>query len=158
MVPGWPGNKTGGEVVEHMIQHAAMSDGGVSYELGYDWGQLLQKFMIGAVSYNQIVDNYLDEKMTAGDKPNNKPYSEGAAYTGKEHSWDEGFGYFGAPAHALELAAADAYNISKKTALAAGALSRASFGSSPSPSRSLSRSRSIAAVFCWDARCRPSIS
>ncbi|MEM6311404.1 MAG: DUF4856 domain-containing protein [Pseudomonadota bacterium] len=120
LVPGWPGSKTGAEVIEHMIHHAAMSDGGVSPELGYNWGQLIQKFLIGAVSYNQIVDNYLDEKMTADNKPNNKPYSEGAAYTGKEHSWDEGFGYFGAPAHALDLDATQAYGISKKKELVAG--------------------------------------
>ncbi|NRB05903.1 MAG: DUF4856 domain-containing protein [Rhodobacteraceae bacterium] len=120
LVPGYPGSKTGAEVVEHMIHHAAMSDGGVDYDLGYDYGQLIQKFLIGAVSYNQIVDNYLDEKMTAGNKPNNKPYSDGAAYTGKEHSWDEGFGYFGAPAHALDLDANQAYGISKKKELAAG--------------------------------------
>ncbi len=120
LVPGYPGSKTGVEVVEHLIHHAAMSDGGVDYDLGYDYGQLIQKFLIGAVSYNQIVDNYLDEKMTAGNKPNNKPYSEGAAYTGKEHSWDEGFGYFGAPAHALSLDANQAYGISKKKELAAG--------------------------------------
>ncbi|MEM8978247.1 MAG: DUF4856 domain-containing protein [Pseudomonadota bacterium] len=120
LVPGWPGNKTGAEVIEHMIHHAAMSDGGDSPELGYNWGQLIQKFLIGAVSYNQVVDNYLDEKMTAGNKPNNKPYSNGAAYTGKEHSWDEGFGYFGAPANALTLDANQAYNISKKKDLAAG--------------------------------------
>ncbi len=120
LVPGYPGNMTGAEVVEHLIKHAAASDGGVDDELGYDYGQLLQKFLIGAVSFNQIVDNYLDEKMTADTKPNNLPYSEGAAYTGKEHSWDEGFGYFGAPAHALTLSAGDAYNISKKTALDAG--------------------------------------
>lgn len=117
LVPGWPGNKTGSEVVEHMIHHAASSDGGVDYDLGYDYGQLIQKFLIGAVSYNQAVDNYLDEKMAADNKPNNQPYSDGAAYTGKEHSWDEAFGYFGAPAHALTLAAADAYGISKKADL-----------------------------------------
>lgn len=120
LVPGWPGNMTGPEVVENLIKHAAMSDGGVDPEFGYNYGQLLQKFLIGAVSYNQIVDNYLDEKMTAEVKPNNKPYKEGAAYTGKEHSWDEGFGYFGAPAHALSLDAKQAYGISKKKELAAG--------------------------------------
>ena len=47
--------------------------------------------------YNQAVDNYLDEKLRADNKPNDKPYKEGAAYTGKEHSWDEAFGYFGTP-------------------------------------------------------------
>lgn len=120
LVPGWPGSKTGPEVIEHMIHHAAKSNGGVDNDLGYDYGQLIQKFLIGAVSYSQIVDNYLDEKMTADNKPNNKPYSDGAAYTGKEHSWDEGFGYFGAPAHALDLDANQAYGISKKKELAAG--------------------------------------
>lgn len=120
LVPGYPGNMTGPEVVEHLIHHAAMSNGGVDNDLGYDYGQLIQKFLIGAVSYNQIVDNYLDEKMTADNKPNNKPYKDGAHYTGKEHSWDEGFGYFGAPAHALSLDAQQAYGISKKKELAAG--------------------------------------
>ena len=120
LVPGRPGNKTGAEVIEHMIHHAASSNGGVDNDLGFDYGQLIQKFLIGAVSYNQTVDNYLDEKMTAENKPNNKPYSDGAAYTGKEHSWDEAFGYFGAPAHALDLGANDAYGIAKKTAFEAG--------------------------------------
>ncbi|GIS74221.1 MAG: hypothetical protein CM1200mP11_4360 [Nitrosopumilaceae archaeon] len=36
--------------------------------------------------------------MGADNKPNNKPYKKGAHYTGKGHSWDEAFGYFGAPA------------------------------------------------------------
>ena len=120
LVPGYPGNKTGAEVVEHLIHHAAMSDGGVDNDLGYDYGQLIQKFLIGAVSYNQAVDNYLDEKMQADNKPNNKPYKDGAHYTGKEHSWDEAFGYFGAPAHALSLDANQAYGISKKKELEAG--------------------------------------
>ena len=43
--------------------------------------------MMGAVFYSQAVDNYLDEKMEADNKPNNKPYKKGAHYTGKEHSW-----------------------------------------------------------------------
>jgi hypothetical protein len=66
---------------------------------------------MGAVFYNQAVDSYLDEKL---DKPNNKAYKEGTAYTGKEHVWDEAFGYFGAPAHALELTAAEVYGIAKQ--------------------------------------------
>ena len=49
---------------------------------------------MGAVFYNQAVDNYLDEKMRADTKPNDKPYKDGACYTGKEHSWDEAFGYW----------------------------------------------------------------
>jgi hypothetical protein len=120
LVPGWPGNMTGVEVMEHLIHHATMSDGGIDYENGYNFGQLIQKFGLGAMAYNQAVDNYLDEKLTADSKPNNKPYSDGAAWTGKEHIWDEAFGYFGAPAHALSLTADQAYGISKKKELEAG--------------------------------------
>ena len=47
-------------------------------------------------------------------KPNDKPYSDGAPYTGKEHSWDEAFGYFGAPAHALMLSPQQIYDIAKQ--------------------------------------------
>ena len=69
---------------------------------------------MGAVFYSQAVDNYLDEKLEADNKPNNKPYKKGAHYTGKEHSWDEAFGYFGAPAHAMSLNPGQAYNIAKR--------------------------------------------
>jgi hypothetical protein len=69
---------------------------------------------MGAVSYNQAVDNYLDEKLGANTKPNDKPYKKGAYYTGKEHVWDEAFGYFGAPAHTLKLTSKQVYNIAKK--------------------------------------------
>ena len=118
LVPGWPGNMTGPEVMEDMIKRAAASNGGYDAETGMDWGQLIQKFGIGAMGFNQVVDNYLDERLDAENKPNNKPYSEGAAYTGKEHSWDEGFGCFGAAIHALDLSADQAYGISKKADLA----------------------------------------
>ena len=69
---------------------------------------------LGAVFYNQAVDNYLDEKLRADNKPNDKPYKEGAAYTGKEHSWDEAFGYFGTPAHTLNLTPQAVYEIAKQ--------------------------------------------
>ncbi|MEO9683598.1 MAG: DUF4856 domain-containing protein [Tateyamaria sp.] len=114
LVPGWPGNLTGPEVLEDMIARASVSNGGFDADTGMDWGQLIQKFGIGAMGFNQAVDNYLDENLAADKKPNNSPYSDGAAYTGKEHSWDEAFGYFGAAAHALELSADQAYGISKK--------------------------------------------
>jgi hypothetical protein len=73
---------------------------------------------MGAVQYSQAVDNYLDEKMTADVKPNDAPYKEGKHYTGKEHSWDEGFGYFGAPAHTLGMTPAAAYDIAKRKDMA----------------------------------------
>ena len=98
-----------------MIARAAVSDGGFDVDTGMDWGQLIQKFSLGAMGFNQAVDNYLDEKLAADNKPNNKPYGDGTAYTGKEHSWDEAFGYFGAPAHGLTLKPDQAYNINKRT-------------------------------------------
>ncbi|MEM7269465.1 MAG: DUF4856 domain-containing protein [Pseudomonadota bacterium] len=112
-MPAWPGDKTGKEVVEHMISLAAKSNKGYDAENGMDWGQLISKFTLGAVSYSQAVDNYLDEKMGADNKPNDKPYKDGAYYTGKEHSWDEAFGYFGAAAHSAGLSGDVNYAIAK---------------------------------------------
>lgn len=115
-MPAWPGNMTGKGVIQHMIKQAAMSNGGYDADLGYDWGQLISKFTMGAVSYSQAVDNYLDENLQADVKPNGQPYSDGAYYTGKEHSWDEAFGYWGAAAHSIQLSPGDNYNVSKLTA------------------------------------------
>jgi len=112
-VNGWPGAMTAAEVLEFMIRKAAAADGGFDVLTGYDYPQLISKFLMGAVFYNQAVDNYLDEKLAADVKPNDQPYSEGAPYTGKEHAWDEAFGYFGTPAHALVLAPEQAYGIAK---------------------------------------------
>ncbi|MEP5002892.1 MAG: DUF4856 domain-containing protein, partial [Paracoccaceae bacterium] len=58
LVPGWPGNLTGPEVLEDMINRAAVSNGGFDPETGMDWGQLIQKFALGAMGFNQTVDNY----------------------------------------------------------------------------------------------------
>lgn len=113
-VSGFPGNMTGAELTEFWINKAAAAEGAYDPLTGYDYTQLISKFLMGAVFYNQAVDNYLDEKLAADTKPNNKPYKDGAAYTGKEHVWDEAFGYFGAPAHAMSLGAKDAYGIAKK--------------------------------------------
>lgn len=115
-IVGWPGNMTGPELVEFMIGKAAASEKGFDPLTGYDYQQLISKFVMGAVFYNQAVDNYLDEKLAADTKPNDKPYKDGAAYTGKEHVWDEAFGYFGVPAHVLSLSAGDAYTIAKAKA------------------------------------------
>ena len=114
IVNGFPGRMSGPEVFEFMIDKASSSKGGFDPLTGYNYPQLISKFMMGAVFYSQAVDNYLDEKLEADKKPNNKPYKKGAHYTGKEHVWDEAFGYFGAPAHALDLNASQAYGIAKK--------------------------------------------
>ena len=112
-ITGMPNNRTGEELVNFWIEKAAASEGGADLVNGYDYPQLISKFIMGAVFYNQAVDGYLDENLSAEKKPNDQPYSEGAAYTGKDHSWDEAFGYFGAPAHALTLTPAQVYDIAK---------------------------------------------
>ena len=114
LVNGFPGQMSGPEVFEFLIDKASSSNKGFDPVTGYNYPQLISKFMMGAVFYSQAVDNYLDEKMGADNKPNNKPYKKGAHYTGKEHSWDEAFGYFGAPAHAMSLSGKQAYDIAKR--------------------------------------------
>ena len=114
IVNGWPGGMTGPEVLEFMIKKSAEAPKGFDISTGYNYPQLISKFAMGAVFYNQAVDNYLDEKLAADNKPNGKPYKDGAAYTGKEHVWDEAFGYWGAAAHTLTLTAEQNYNVAKK--------------------------------------------
>ena len=119
VVAGWPGQMSGSEVLVFMINKAGLSDGGFDASTGYNYTQLVSKYAMGAVFYNQACGNYLDEKMRPDVKPNDKPYSDGAAYTGKEHSWDEAFGYWGAAAHTLQLSAKESYEVAKKKNLAA---------------------------------------
>lgn len=113
-VPGWPGSMTGKEVLTFMIDKASAANKGYDPLTGYDYAQLISKFAMGAVFYNQAIDNYLDEKLEADTKPNNKAYKDGKPYTGKEHVWDEAFGYFGASANALNLTAEQVYKIAKQ--------------------------------------------
>jgi hypothetical protein len=118
-IGGWPGNMSGKAVLENMIVKASQVEKGYDSAHGYDYAQLVSKFTMGAVFYHQACDNYLDEKLTADNKPNNKPYKDGAYYTGKEHSWDEGFGYWGAAAHGAKLSPRQNYDIAKKKDMAA---------------------------------------
>ena len=113
LIPGW-GNLSGPKVLEHMMTKAGEVEGGFDPITGFDYTQLISKFAMGAVFYNQAVNSYLGSKMEIGSKPNNKPYKDGAYYTGKEHSWDEAFGYWGSAAHALTLSAEQNYNVAKK--------------------------------------------
>ena len=112
-MPAWPGNMSGKDVAYNMIAMAAKSNKGFDANTGYDWAQLISKYTMGAMAYNQAVDNYLDEKLSAEKKPNNKPYKDGAHYTGKEHSWDEAFGYWGAAAHQHGFNPNKVYEIAK---------------------------------------------
>ena len=113
-ITGMPNQMTGPDLVKFWIGKASSAKKGQDQANGYDYPQLISKFIMGAVFYNQVVDGYLDENLSAKKKPNNKPYKKGAAYTGKEHSWDEAFGYFGAPAHVMSLSAKQVYEIAKK--------------------------------------------
>jgi len=119
VVNGWPGQMTGKEVLEFMIDKAAGTKGGFDPNTGYNYTQLISKFAMGAVFYHQAVDNYLDEKLSADKKPNNKPYKEGKHYTGKEHVWDEAWGYWGAAAHTLKLSPKESYEVAKMKNLSA---------------------------------------
>ena len=116
LISGMPGSLTGVELLDLLMEKAATTEKGFDPLTGYDYTQLISKFTMGAVFYNQAVDNYLDEKLAADVNPNDKAYKEGKPYTGKEHVWDEAFGYFGAPAHTMELTAADVYGIAKQKA------------------------------------------
>ena len=113
-IAGMPNNMSGPALVKFWIDKASSAKKGVDLNNGYNYPQLISKFLMGAVFYNQAVDNYLDEKMSAKKKPNNKPYKKGARYTGKEHSWDEAFGYFGMPAHGMTLTPKQLYAIAKR--------------------------------------------
>jgi hypothetical protein len=66
---------------------------------GVHLGELLEKFMMGAVSFSQAAEDYLntDAKPGKGLSADNKELAKaGVNYTALEHHWDEGFGYFGA--------------------------------------------------------------
>ncbi len=119
IINGFPGQMTGPEMIEFLIDKASSSNGGYDPLTGYKYEQLISKFLMGGVAYSQAVNNYLDEKLEADTKPNDKPYKDGAYYTGKEHAWDEAFGYFGISAHALKLTPENVYDIAKKRDLKA---------------------------------------
>ncbi|NJC25039.1 DUF4856 domain-containing protein [Neolewinella antarctica] len=72
-------------------------------EDGYEYNQLFAKALIGALMYDQLVNNYLsptvlDAGTNRADNTAGTPL-EGKPYTDMEHKWDEAFGYlFGASA------------------------------------------------------------
>lgn len=62
---------------------------------GLDLRQLVQKFLLGAVTYSQGAEDYLNSE--AGlQTQNNAPDGGAEPFTTLEHQWDEGFGYYGA--------------------------------------------------------------
>ena len=65
---------------------------------GIDYSQMIQKFLLGALVFAQGTDDYLDDDFNT---PGKGLYASNAQsgtspYSGLEHVWDEGFGYFGA--------------------------------------------------------------
>jgi hypothetical protein len=71
----------------------AVSASGSKYlvdEKGIEYGQLVQKGLIGAVLMDQMVNGYLGSEKLGLD---NTKLEEGKKYTAQEHSWDEAYGY-----------------------------------------------------------------
>lgn len=60
---------------------------------GRDYRQLIQKFLLGAVTFSQGTNDYLQTNFA--DDANHEQDGD-APYTFSEHKWDEAFGYFGA--------------------------------------------------------------
>lgn len=69
---------------------------------GIHLGELLEKFLMGSVSFSQAAEDYLrinppEDMAGKGLDSDNKVLAKpGVNYTTLEHHWDEGFGYFGA--------------------------------------------------------------
>ena len=70
---------------------------------GLDINQLTQKFLLGAITFSQGADDYLDDDVDGkGLKASNIP-EDGKVYSGLAHAWDEGFGYYGAARNFLHI-------------------------------------------------------
>lgn len=85
---------------------------------GLEYNQAVAKTLIGALMLDQVVNNYLSDKVldegSNRTENDNATVASGKSYTTMEHKWDEAFGYvFGAsanPALPLEdLGSADAF-------------------------------------------------
>ena len=62
---------------------------------GVDMSQFTNKLILGAVAYSQGTDKYLDDVLNTSDSPNSQDGDN--PYSTLGHTFDEGFGYFGAP-------------------------------------------------------------
>ena len=102
-VAGMPNGMTGPGLVAFWIDKASSANKGFDAANGYDYAQLISKFVLGAVFYNRALDR-LD--------------------AGAAHAWDEAFGYFGTPAHTLRLTPKQVYDIAKRKDVAAADLNK----------------------------------
>ncbi|WP_258103050.1 DUF4856 domain-containing protein [Marinoscillum sp. MHG1-6] len=63
---------------------------------GWEFTQMVEKGLMGALIYNQIFNSYLTETKIGADV-DNTVIVDGKNYTTMEHHWDEAFGYWGVP-------------------------------------------------------------
>ena len=63
---------------------------------GLDLQQLVQKFLIGALTFSQGSDDYLDSGTANKGLESSNLLNDDNPYSTLEHTWDESFGYFGA--------------------------------------------------------------
>ncbi|MFZ5469677.1 MAG: DUF4856 domain-containing protein [Myxococcota bacterium] len=88
---------------------------------GHDLRELLQKFLDGAVGYSQGADDYLDDDLPEkGLNSDHRQLLAGKPYTELEHTWDEGFGYFGAARDFADYTAEEASAAGGRTEYAKG--------------------------------------
>jgi hypothetical protein len=65
-------------------------------EKGHEFVQLIEKGIMGATFYHQMLSVYLTDDRV-GDAVENTVLVDGQNYTSMEHHWDEAFGYLGVP-------------------------------------------------------------
>ena len=63
---------------------------------GLDYKQLIQKFLLGSITFSQGTADYLQTDWSATNVNESDDPNDPEAYTAAEHNWDEAFGYFGA--------------------------------------------------------------
>ena len=92
---------TGAEVIQFMMKKAASAPKGVDLIPGTIIRSLFQNSLWVLFFITKRVQTILVTKADSASKPNDHR-TKGAKYTGKEHVWDEAFGYWG-PAYTLTL-------------------------------------------------------
>ena len=99
--------KLADEVSDNVSVTVSTTDGDVTVDVskyqtdahGRNWRQLIQKFLLGAVTLSQATNDYLQQ-----DFQNMLDQEKGTkAYGSGEHDWDEAFGYYGAARNGNEF-------------------------------------------------------
>ena len=100
---GWQGYDNAESLLLHWIDQLVNLPVGYVDQEGRDYQQLIQKFLLMAVTFSQATDDYLDDfdspDTNADDASGlnaSNVVAADEAYSELEHHWDEGFGYFGA--------------------------------------------------------------